>query len=872
MGVGAKLARLALLAALTPPQPWAQQRTEPRHVLLMHWYDRTFESNIRFDQEFQAALTSAKPGAVEYYSEYLETNKFPGEDQSQLLSDYLRKKYADRPIDVVVARSSQALSFLLAHRQKLFRDTPIAFATERPVSAAAMAEAAATGVLYMRGHAKTIELALRLHPATEHLFVVSGTLNHDRAVESIARDELGRFQGRVTIEYLTDLPVAELRTRVQNLPGHSLVLYVWQQSTGPRGRVIETQEIAAQVIPEANAPVYGISTGTLGLGVVGGYVWTPEAIALRLVDITMRLLNGQRPSDIPIESVPDVPKFDWRQLQRWGIREESLPPGRVLLFRSPGMWEQYKWRIVVAIVLFGLQAFLIGALLVAQHRSRRNQQEIERYQTHLGNLVQERTVELVEARDQAVAANRSKSVFLATMSHELRTPLNAILGFSRLVMRDRELPEQHRKDLAIVGRSGENLLGLIDDVLDMAKIEAGLIILEIAPFDLHNLLDDIVNMLQERARARNLELLCDKSPRVARYVRSDPGKLRQILTNLIGNALKYTDEGSVVLRVDGMPGERDGQLRVIFDVEDTGIGIAPEQQERIFEPFVQAEKGGARKGVGLGLAITQQFVKMLGGSVGVESVPGRGSCFHVEIPVETARGGEVAPNLVEHVIGIEPGQPVYRILIVEDQRENWLLLLRLLETAGFQVRVAEDGGQALDTFGEWRPHFIWMDLRLPVMGGMETVSHIRQMEGGREVKIAAVTASVFSSQREEILVAGFDDFLRKPYRPREIFDCMARHLGVRYVYAPEPGAVTSESAGPLRGEDLAALPPAIRDELEVAVVALDRQRIAALARRIAEQNPALGSAIAHLAATFAYTAIFNALENCKGKGRGNAAC
>lgn len=851
------------LLALTLSPLGAEQRPEPRHVLIMHWYDRGIESNIGFDRQFQAALASAKSSAIEYYSEYLETNRFPGENQSQLLSGYLRQKYAGRRIDVVVARTSASLEFLMKNRQELFRDTPIAFAVELPVSAEAMAEAGATGIVYMRGHARTVEMALSLHPATEHLFVVSGTLNHDKAVELVASEELRRFQGRVAIEYLTDLPVAELRTRLHSLPGHSIVLYVWQQSPGPRARVVETQEIAAQVISEANAPVYVISTGSLGLGAVGGYVWTLEAIAPRLADITMRLLNGQRPSDIPIQSAPDTPTFDWRQLQRWGIREELLPPESVLLFREPGMWEQYKWRIVAAIGLVALQAFLIGALLVARRRSRRGQEELEKHQTHLENLVQERTAELVKARDQAVAANRSKSVFLATMSHELRTPLNAILGFSRMVLRDSALPEQHRRDLAIVGRSGENLLGLIDDVLDMAKIETGLIAVEIAPFDLHNLVDDTVNMLQERARARNLELLSDKTQRVARYVRSDPGKLRQVLTNLVGNALKYTDEGSVVLRVDARPGEGEGQLTLVFDVVDTGIGIAPEEQERVFEPFVQAEKGGARRGVGLGLAITRQFVKTLGGSIRMESAPGQGSHFHVEVPVQMAHGSEVAPIRVEEVAGIEPGQPEYRVLIVEDQRESGLLR-RLLETAGFQARAAEDGGEAIEIFREWRPHFIWMDLSLPVNGGMEALRHIRELEGGREVKIAAVTASAFTSQRIAILAAGFDDFLRKPYRSREIFDCMARHLGVRYVYEPEVAAVTANVAAALRNEDLAALPATIRDELESAIVALDGQRIAALARRIEEQNPALGRAIAHLARRFAYTAIFDALENCKG--------
>jgi CheY-like chemotaxis protein len=221
------------------------------------------------------------------------------------------------------------------------------------------------------------------------------------------------------------------------------------------------------------------------------------------------------------------------------------------------------------------------------------------------------------------------------------------------------------------------------------------------------------------------------------------------------------------------------------------------------------------------------------------------------------------PPREEQVIGIEPGQPDYRILIVEDQRENWLLLQRLLQTAGFQVRVAEDGGQAVEAFKLWRPHFIWMDLRLPVLGGVEAAGRIRELEGGREVRIVAVTASVFASQREEVLASGFDDFLRKPYRPREIFECMARHLGVRYLYGAGPQAAARDLPLTLRSEELAALPAALRDELEDAVIALDRERIARTLYRISEQNSSLANALGNLADKLAYTAIFEALERCK---------
>jgi signal transduction histidine kinase/DNA-binding response OmpR family regulator len=565
-----------------------------------------------------------------------------------------------------------------------------------------------------------------------------------------------------------------------------------------------------------------------------------------------------------VERAPEVPMFDWRQLQRWGVREDRLPRGSVIQFRELTVWQQHKWRIVALISVFALQALLIGALLLERRRSRRSQVELKQYKEHLEQLVQQRTTELVEARDQAMAADRSKTVFLANMSHELRTPLNAILGFSSLILRDSSLSDQHRQDLAVVGSSGEHLLELIDEVLDMAKIETSNTAVESAQFDLHSLVHDTVKLLRERAHVKNLELLLDISPAVPQFLRSDPGKLRQVLTNLVGNGVKYTDEGSVVVRLDVKFGENSPDLVLIFDVEDTGIGIAPEDQDRIFDPFVQAGGSRKRKGTGLGLSISRRFVQLLGGIIQVESTPGQGSRFHVEIPAQMGDASEAGSESasLRQVIGLEPGQPDHRILIVEDQRENWLLLQRLLQSAGFNVQVREDGGQAVEGFRLWRPHFIWMDLRLPVLSGIEAARCIREMEGGREVKIVAVTASAFDSQRDDVLAAGFDGFLRKPYRPMEIFDCMARHLGVQYVYAAGPQLAAGDLPATLNTADLERLPAMLRDELGKTIVSLDRKRIALLVARVSEENIHLGRVLGRLTDRFAYTPILKALQSC----------
>ena len=347
-------------------------QSKPVRVLVMHWYGRDDPSNDDFDLALQSALESSAPGRIEYYSEYLETNKFPGEPQSTLLSNYLRQKYAGRTLDVIVSGASATLDFLLKYRRELFPHTPIVFATDRPIAAPRIASAGATGFYYAKSYGKTVDLTLKLHPDTKQIFVVSGTLNHDGAIESIVRDDLRPYINAkpVKIIYLTDLTLEALTAALKTLPNQSLVLYAWQQSLDSQGKVLESLSILKRVAPEANVPIYGKSFAQVGFGIVGGYVWTREGMAAKLAELTLRIANGARPQDIPVEDGPDVPMFDRRQLQRWSVREDRLPSDSIIRFREPTVWQQYKWRIIATMIIFILQSSLIGALFFEWRKAR----------------------------------------------------------------------------------------------------------------------------------------------------------------------------------------------------------------------------------------------------------------------------------------------------------------------------------------------------------------------------------------------------------------------------------------------------------------------------------------------------------------------
>ena len=362
---------LLVLAALPPSAGLAQQSASPKRVLTLHWYDRGYTDDIKLDQELHAALESSASGPVQYYSEYLDTNQFPGENQALILRDYLRRKYAGVAIDVLIAITNPPLDFLLKYRGELFPHTPIVFSIAAAARAHRMPEAGITGIVTANTFRETVDLALKLHPGTKQLFVISGTLSHDKSRESAARTELNGFKDKVVITYLTDLSVEELIPKLKDPPKNAIALYVWQQVLNREGNVLESHDVFSLIAREAVVPLYGVSPTNIGVGMIGGYVWTLEADVTKLAQIIQRVANGERPEDIPIENAPETPMFDWRQLQRWGISEDRLPPGSVIRFRELTVWQQYRWRIVGTIAVVVLQTLLICALLIQRKLARR---------------------------------------------------------------------------------------------------------------------------------------------------------------------------------------------------------------------------------------------------------------------------------------------------------------------------------------------------------------------------------------------------------------------------------------------------------------------------------------------------------------------
>ena len=485
-------------------------------------------------------------------------------------------------------------------------------------------------------------------------------------------------------------------------------------------------------------------------------------------------------------------------------------------------------------------------------------------------------IELRQAMETAEAANIAKSIFLANMSHELRTPLNVILGFTQVMERDPSLTLNQREDLETIRRSGDHLLQLINDVLDLSKIESGHYTLEETAFDLIALLHSLRNMLSERASSKKLKLLFNISPEVPQFIIADAQKLRQILLNLLGNAIKFTNQGSVTLQVTtetSLPLSPSIPVRLHFQVKDTGVGIAAEEIEMIFDAFVQAQAGKkSTNGTGLGLTISRKLLQLMGGEISVQSTPGEGSRFTFSLPVNLSNGVNLESEQNDRqIIGLLPDQPQQRILVVDDQRENRLLLVKLLTQLGFQVREATNGQEAVQIWQDWQPDLIWMDIRMPILDGYEATKQIRAMEAEPTSIIIALTAQASHSDRTLALAAGCNDYISKPFREETLFLKMKEYLSLEYIYAESKPTTNQQldSFTSLENEDLLdgcdlnilnLLPEEWFTEMENAAICGDDVAVAELIKQLPPTLSSLAIYFTKLADNYQFEQIIQVLS------------
>jgi two-component system, sensor histidine kinase and response regulator len=500
-----------------------------------------------------------------------------------------------------------------------------------------------------------------------------------------------------------------------------------------------------------------------------------------------------------------------------------------------------------------------------------NQLGVALQQAELLEKTQQQSIALQNALIAADAASHAKSEFLANMSHELRTPLNAILGFTQLMSRDSNLSTEHHEHLTIINRAGEHLLTIINDILEMSKIEAGKTTLNNHSFNLHEFLELLYNFIKLRAESKGLELIFDYAADVPTYIYADEGKLRQILLNLLGNAIKFTEKGIVSLQVSQgliIESEENNHLqkKLIFEISDTGFGISLEEIELLFQSFKQTEIGRkSQQGTGLGLAISRKYVQLMGGNIQVSSDLGVGSTFTFDITIQESEASNVKiPLTRQKVIKLAPNQPEYKILVAEDVADSRLLLVNLLKEIGFTVFEAENGEEAINFWHQWQPNLIIMDIQMPITDGLTATKIIKETRQGKKTKIVALTASTFEENRQNILAAGCDDFLSKPLQVTVLLEKISEHLGVEYIYEKQEEKIESANSQKILESDVSAflltMPGEWLKQLNNAAGQCNDDLILKLINQIVPENNNFANFIKDLALDFQFKRIIELTE------------
>lgn len=733
-----------------------------KHVLFLAPFTPDYPGTVIYEEGLKSALEGNSSYKFSYSYEYLDLARYPNDEgYLQKTAQYFKEKYLHHQPDFVVT-TANLYSLFAKYGNDLFPNVPTIMDWNEDNQPLVTMPSNYVVIPRFIEIDQNIQLIQRTSPLTKTIYIVVGDSADERTIVKRILELQNKYVGQVKLILLNKLPYAKMLERLRSAEEHSAILYL-QWFSDVDGKSFVPVQVIQTICREAKVPVYGVATQYLGSGVIGGYVGNQEVIGQTVAKVVLDISAGKGPSDNPIIRAPSrTYAFDWRQLQRWRIDEHSLPSGSKIEYREITVWEQYGVYIIGAILLLVLQALLIFALLINQSRRKRAETELLQTNTSLQTMT-ERLIDLDKMKDE----------FLTNTSHELQTPLNGIINISETLVEGNygSVNQKQKEELQVILAVSRRLSSLINDIIDIEKIKRNEIQLNSAPLDIKSAIAMVVDVFKHLIQSKNVEILMN-IPEELSPVFADENRFWQVLFNLIGNAIKFTERGNVTISA-----VEDDQFVKIM-IEDTGLGIAKEKQEKLFNAFIQGDAEITKQygGSGLGLYISRQLLERMNGTINLEwSEPEKGTCFSfrlpkssgkpvtieaLEMPQEVAVSVETMENKLLHS---------FKILAVDDEATNLRVLKSLLTADGYKVLTASSGIEAIEIIKDHHDiDLVLMDVMMPRMSGYEACQKIREDYSLYDLPLLILTVRNTPDDIEAGFKAGANDFVTKPFVAKEL--------------------------------------------------------------------------------------------------------